>query len=187
MSFHGPQHLDCLLHPVILCIPEAHAGTHLVHCRVEQEGGDGKVVKWEGLIYVGNAVAFTQRLGQAAHGGQVVLSGSAWASVQDSLPGLSQACAPAINMHVTAFICAHLSLHPSACSLSLLSGTALYATLVWFPTKRQSTSRSGKIDMLLVMCAIKPATVTMYAPQPRVLAALHTTAEVKLTGLRVRR
>ncbi|KAK9786282.1 hypothetical protein WJX73_000303 [Symbiochloris irregularis] len=58
--------------------------------KVEQEEGGDKVVKWEGLTYVGPAVAFAQRLGQAAHGGQVVLSGSAWASVQDSLPGLSQ-------------------------------------------------------------------------------------------------
>ena len=40
--------------------------------------------------YTGVGVDFTQRLAEAAHGGQVVLSESAWASVQDQLPGSSQ-------------------------------------------------------------------------------------------------
>ena len=52
--------------------------------------GEGRAFKWEGQGYEGAAVDFTHRLAQAAHGGQVVLSGSAWAKVQDQLPGLSQ-------------------------------------------------------------------------------------------------
>ena len=58
--------------------------------RVTQSKAEGKAMKWEGVGYEGNAVSFTERLVGAAHGGQVVLSGSAWASVQDGLPGLSQ-------------------------------------------------------------------------------------------------
>ena len=40
--------------------------------------------------YSGNGVAFVQLLARATHGGQVVLSEPAWASVQDQLPGSSQ-------------------------------------------------------------------------------------------------
>lgn len=49
-----------------------------------------RAMKWEGQSYEGKALTFVRRLSQAAHGGQVVLSGPSWASVQDQLPGLSQ-------------------------------------------------------------------------------------------------
>jgi len=42
------------------------------------------------MHYFGGGVEFTQALGRATHGGQVVLSESAWASIQDQLPGSSQ-------------------------------------------------------------------------------------------------
>lgn len=40
--------------------------------------------------FFGSGVDFTHALAKAAHGGQVVLSESAWASSQDQLPGSSQ-------------------------------------------------------------------------------------------------
>lgn len=64
--------------------------TVFVAGRVLQPRGVSKPVKWVGRAYEGDAVSFAQKLVQAAHGGQVVLSGTAWASVQDGLPGLSQ-------------------------------------------------------------------------------------------------
>lgn len=43
------------------------------------------------LHYFGGGVEFVQALGRSAHGGQVVLSESAWAAIQDQLPGSCQA------------------------------------------------------------------------------------------------
>lgn len=42
------------------------------------------------LHYFGGGVEFAQALGRSAHGGQVVLSESSWASIQDQLPGSCQ-------------------------------------------------------------------------------------------------
>lgn len=44
----------------------------------------------DAVVYQGDGEKFTRRLSKVIHGGQVVLSEIAWASIQDQIPGQSQ-------------------------------------------------------------------------------------------------
>ena len=44
----------------------------------------------DAVVYQGEGEKFARRLSKVIHGGQVVLSETAWASIQDQIPGQSQ-------------------------------------------------------------------------------------------------
>ena len=44
----------------------------------------------DAVVYRGDGEKFARRLSKVIHGGQVVLSEIAWASIQDQIPGQSQ-------------------------------------------------------------------------------------------------
>lgn len=46
----------------------------------------------DAVVYRGEGEKFARRLSKVIHGGQVVLSETAWASIQDQIPGQSQVC-----------------------------------------------------------------------------------------------
>ena len=56
----------------------------------EVPGGGERKMPQRQVDYVGGGVDFTRSLGQLAYGGQVVLTETAWVSVQDHLPGQAQ-------------------------------------------------------------------------------------------------
>ena len=62
----------------------------LLLCRAEKVALPSQGNRECDVHYFGTGVELVQALGRAAHGGQVVLSESAWASIQDQLPGSSQ-------------------------------------------------------------------------------------------------
>lgn len=59
-------------------------------CRAEKVALPSQGQREHDIHYFGVGVELAQALGRAAHGGQVLLSESAWASIQDQLPGSSQ-------------------------------------------------------------------------------------------------
>lgn len=61
-------------------------------CRVEvHAAGPIRSQRDDAVVYSGEGERFARRLSKVIHGGQVVLSETAWASIQDQIPGQSQA------------------------------------------------------------------------------------------------
>ena len=61
-------------------------------CRVEvHAAGPIRSQRDDAVVYQGEGEKFARRLSKVIHGGQVVLSETAWASIQDQIPGQSQA------------------------------------------------------------------------------------------------
>ena len=60
-------------------------------CRVEvHTAGPMLSQRDDAVVYQGEGEKFARRLSKVIHGGQVVLSETAWASIQDQIPGQSQ-------------------------------------------------------------------------------------------------
>lgn len=80
----------------------------MLGCRVEvHAAGPMLSQRDDAVVYQGEGEKFARRLSKVIHGGQVVLSETAWASIQDQIPGQSQ---------VACFACfACLVCHKSIC------------------------------------------------------------------------
>ena len=66
-------------------------------CRVEvHAAGPMLSQRDDAVVYQGEGEKFARRLSKVIHGGQVVLSETAWASIQDQIPGQSQVQLPCL-------------------------------------------------------------------------------------------
>ncbi len=73
----------------------------MLGCRVEvHAAGPMLSQRDDAVVYQGEGEKFARRLSKVIHGGQVVLSETAWASIQDQIPGQSQvACFACLVCH----------------------------------------------------------------------------------------